>query len=81
MPVTPKQKVILLEGHCEIETAEELENWLKEHPKGQVNAKNLTGAHTAVVQVLIYYKPVFSVWPQDGDWDWLKQAMTSTEAN
>ena len=77
MPIVAKQKVIVLDGHCEIDAAEELEQWLVSHPKGQVNAKKLVSAHTAVLQVLIYHRPAFSVWPEAGNWQWLRQAMTN----
>ena len=58
MPIVAKQKVIVLDGHCE-------------------NAKKLVSAHTAVLQVLIYHRPAFSVWPEAGNWQWLRQAMTN----
>lgn len=75
MPITYKQKVAVLDGNCEIDLAEELDIWLGENPKRQVNLKTLSHAHTAVYQVLIKHKTSVSVWPAAGHWAWLEKAI------
>jgi len=65
MPITYKKTVALLEGHCEIEEAENLLAWLLDHPKGKVNLKNILHPHTAVLQVLMALKPDISAGPVD----------------
>ena len=75
MPIIFKQKVAALDGNCEIDLAEELDLWLAENPKRQVNLKKLPHAHTALYQVLIKHQTGISVWPEAGAWGWLKRAI------
>ena len=78
MPITYKQKVAVLDGNCEADLAGELDAWLAENPKRQLNLKSLTHAHTAIYQVMIKHGISVSVWPADDqDWHWLKVAIDS----
>ena len=65
MPIVLKKQVAVLREQCSIEEAENLLQWYIEHPKGKVNAKQLTHLHTAVLQVLMAVKPSLSSWPED----------------
>jgi len=65
MPITYKKTVALLEGHCPVEEAETLLEWLLDNPKGKVNLKALAHPHTAVLQVLMAVRPAVSAWPED----------------
>lgn len=64
MPLTLKKTVAVLDGHVAIEEAENLLNWLIDHPKGRINLKNLEHAHTAVWQVLIASRPKIAAYPE-----------------
>ena len=65
MPINYKKTVALLEGHCEIDEAEALLEWLLENPKGKLNLKSLEHPHTALLQVMMAIKPMISSWPED----------------
>jgi len=65
MPINYKKTVAVLDGHCQIEEAEVLLEWLLEHPKAKLNLKGCTQIHTAVLQVLMASAAVISIWPED----------------
>lgn len=65
MPINYKKTVAVLEGHCEIEEAENLLAWLLENPQGKLNLKQLGHPHTALVQVMMAIRPQVSVFPED----------------
>lgn len=80
MPITFKQKVAVLEGNCEVDLAEELDHWLAENQKRQVNMKQLEHAHTSVFQVLLMRKPSVSVWPQKPELAWFESAYAAFDS-
>lgn len=65
MPLTTKVKVAVLEGACAADEAETLLAWLIEKPQGQLNLKQCTHLHTAVLQVMMASGAKISIWPQD----------------
>ncbi len=67
MPVTLKKTVAVFDGVCAVEEAETLLAWLQENPKGRVNLKRCTHIHTAVLQVLLAFRPRVSPFPEDQD--------------
>lgn len=79
MPITYKQKVAQLSGHCEIELAEELDQWLAEKPARQLNLKALTSVHTAVFQVIALRQPKISVWPKAESLNWLQDTLVTLQ--
>ena len=76
MPITYKENVAMLQGHCEIEEAETLLTWLFEHPQGEIDLKQVEHIHAAILQVLMALKPVISAWPDDDKVEfWLVPAL------
>ena len=49
---------IKLEGSCDLEDAEKLQQYLMENPRATVDWRSCDMAHTAVIQVLMVAKPV-----------------------
>jgi len=76
MPLVLKKKVAVLRGHCEIEDAESLFNWLQESSGRSLNLKELTSAHTAIYQVILGFQPTISIMPEDTSLFWLKELLT-----
>ncbi len=76
MPIILKKTTAVLEGHCEIEEAETLMEWLLENPKARLNLKSLQHPHTAVLQVLMVFRVSVSSWPEDETLrHWLQAAL------
>ena len=76
MPVTYLKTVAVLEGHCSVEEAEGLLEWLQDNPRGRVNLRDLSHPHSAVLQVLMALQPGVSVPPADPALaDWLLPAL------
>ena len=65
MSISYKKTVAVLDGHCEIDEAETLLEWLLENPKGKLNLKSLEHPHTALLQVMMALKPMISSWPEE----------------
>jgi len=65
MPIILKKTVAVLEGICEIEEAEVLLEWLLVNRKGKLNLKQLEHPHTALLQIIIAFKPMISAWPEN----------------
>lgn len=65
MPVNLMKTVARLEGVCNVEEADTLYEWLREHPRGKVNLKRLRHVNGAVLQVLMAARPVVSAEPED----------------
>jgi len=79
MPIKYKKTVVLCEGHCEIEEADELLAWFIENPKGKINFKQLTQLHTALLQVIMAIQPQVSSWPENLHvCAWLKRMFHNT---
>jgi len=71
MPIELKQKVAVFTGSCNVEEAETFFEWLLDKPGRTVNFKTCTHIHTAILQVLMYYKPEISVAPAKKQMTWL----------
>jgi len=79
MPVTYKKTVAILDGICAVEEAEQLLEWLGQHPKGKVNLKQCEHLHSAIAQVLMAVKPPLTAAPADPEMaTWLLPAITRT---
>ena len=61
-----KKTVAVFTDSCSIEDAESLLTWFIDKPKAKVNLKGLEHAHTAVIQLLLAFKPSVTNWPQSG---------------
>ncbi len=76
MAITYKKNVAVLEDVCEIEEAEPLLDWLLQHPKGKLNLKRLSHPHSAVMQLMMAFRPMISIWPQDEEmFTWLEPSL------
>ncbi len=65
MPIVKKKTVLQLEGHCTVEEAEDLLQWLDANPRGRLNLRACTHCHTAIIQVLMARRPLVSAEPDD----------------
>ncbi len=66
MSIEYKKTVAVFTDSCSIEDAESLLTWLIDKPKAKVNLKGLEHAYTAVIQLLLAFKPTVTNWPQSG---------------
>ena len=60
MTVRVADNTVVLEGECSLEDADRLQQALLAHPEASVDWRKCSGAHTAVVQVLLAARP--AVW-------------------
>jgi hypothetical protein len=74
MPLITKVKSCQLTGVCQAEDAEVLLAWLLTNRKGTINLKDCSHLHSAILQVLLVFKPTISVWPLSGQLATLLQA-------
>ena len=65
MSLIMKIKVARIEGEAAPDDAESLLAWLLDHPKGKLNLKNCSNLHSAVLQVIMVFRPAISVWPDN----------------
>ena len=65
MPVHTLKTLIKLEGHIGAEAAEGVSEWLRAHPKGQVDLHGCESVHTAVLQTLLALRPRIKRVPAD----------------
>jgi len=80
MPVIFKKTVATLQGVCTVDEAEQLLEWLAQHPKGKVNLKQCEHLHSAVLQVLMALKPPLSAVPSDPVMaSWLLPAISKSD--
>ena len=75
MPIVYAENMAAFEGNCDIDLAEEVDQWLAEHPAAAVDLSALTRAHGAIFQVFIKHRANVISWPAEGHWDWIKQAI------
>ncbi len=73
MSITYKKTVAVLDGRLAVEEAESLFDWLLNKPNAKVNLKDLTFAHTAILQLLMMFKPKVTSWPPPGPLNTLLQ--------
>ena len=72
MTVRLDHRTIRLEGDCHVEDAEPLVTLLQESGGRAVDVSALGGVHTAVVQVLLAFKPKIAGLNSDGFFnDWI----------
>lgn len=57
---------ITLEGNCPSEDAEQLQRYLLSDPTAQVDWRCCVTAHTAVIQIMLAFRPVM-MGPPSGD--------------
>jgi hypothetical protein len=65
MPIDLTGPVAVLEGHCSVEEAEPLLEWLRAAPAPAVDLSACAHAHTAVLQVLLALRPALAAAPAD----------------
>lgn len=75
MPIVYAENSALFEGNCDIDLAEEVDQWLAEHPAASVDLSALTRAHGAIFQVFIKHRADITAWPAQGRWDWVQKAI------
>ncbi len=74
MPISLNDDCALLEGYIDITDVDILHPWLQQNPTSAVDVSDCTGAHTAVVQLLIATGA--TVAGAEGTEDW-RQYLTS----
>lgn len=65
MPITYQQQTAVFEGTCSLEETEKLLEWLEANPKGNLNLKKCEHFHSAILQVLLVFRPRISELPDD----------------
>lgn len=65
MPVQTGKKRVTLSGHCSVEEAESLFDWLQKHEKGDADLGSLEHPHAAVLQILMAGQTRISSMPAD----------------
>lgn len=65
MPIQYDEDVARLDDICVIEEADTLKQWLATQKQGEVDLKNCTHCHTAVLQVLLALRPKVRHPPED----------------
>lgn len=65
MPILLKKTVAVMDGICNIEEAENLLEWLLEHPNGKINLKNCEHMHTSILQVIMASGASISAAPEN----------------
>ncbi len=72
MSITFRKQVAVFKGVCSVEEAEPLLEWLQSTPRGRINLKGCDHLHTALLQVLMVFRPALSSSPTDREpWCWL----------
>jgi hypothetical protein len=80
MTVTSSAQGIVLDGSCPSEDAEVLLQHLASTPAATVDMGRCESAHTAVIQVLMAFKPKLLKLPRDNSkWRWVYPALKSQE--
>lgn len=76
MPIRFENSVAHLTGVAGAAEAEELLEWLQQHPRGSIQADTCTHVHGAVLQVLMAAQPGIAGWPETEDLrTWLEAAL------
>ncbi|MER2494306.1 hypothetical protein [Catenovulum sediminis] len=57
MPLDNHENIMHLQQDCGAEEAEQLLEWLLANPKGQISLESCSHLHTAVLQVLMAFRP------------------------
>ncbi len=52
MALSPEEDIMVLRGHCTVEEAEDLLQWLVAHPAGRLDLDEVTHLHAAVLQAI-----------------------------
>lgn len=65
MPISFGKNAVVLEGECMVEEALPLLEHLQSHPKSKVSMKGCVLAHSAVLQILMAARPVYSSLPEE----------------
>jgi hypothetical protein len=74
------QGVFMLEGACPGEDAEKLLQCLASDPAAIIDIRRCESAHTAVIQVLIAFKPKLLNVPRDNPiWRWVYPSLNFQE--
>lgn len=76
MPIVYKKGVALFEATVDVEDAEELLQWIQQHPQGKADFTRCTHLHAANLQVLMASRIRVAAWPQDDNLGtWLAAAL------
>lgn len=76
MPIRYQARLAVFEGHCTVEEAHELAEWLLAGPSRKVRLSGCTGVHAAVLQCLMALGPAVVAGPSDaGLAQWLAAAL------
>ncbi len=65
MSLELKQRVARLNGQISADDAENLLEWIQQHPKGKLDLSECRHLHTACLQVLMVTGQKISAWPAD----------------
>ena len=63
MPFESNTKTATLSGHCTVEEAEPLMEWLLSHRSGRLDLSGCEHVHSAVLQVLMALRPKIWKYP------------------
>lgn len=80
MPITYKKNLAVFEAAVSVDDAEELLQWIQQHPRGRLDAAACTHLHAAILQVLMACGMRLAAWPRDGDLrTWLAAALDHSQ--
>lgn len=81
MPIRFAGARAVLEGHCTVEEAHDLSEWLLAARARKIDLSGCTGLHAAVLQCLMALRPEMIAAPSDGDLArWLAAALPAPPA-
>ncbi len=73
MPIQFDDQLAKFTGHCAVEEAEMLLQWLQDHPQGCLDLQQCTHLHTAILQVMLATMVPIAQFPEDAHFKQLLQ--------
>ncbi|MEB0140158.1 MULTISPECIES: hypothetical protein [unclassified Undibacterium] len=78
MPITYSKSCARLIDIVTVEDAEELLQWVQQHPKGKIDLAACVHLHAAVLQVLMAARLPLAAWPDDAELSiWLQHSLNN----
>lgn len=81
MPVEADFKRLSLRGHCTVEEAESVLEWILQHPQGEIDLSELEHMHMSILQILLAAETPCVHLPKDPFWRQLWRSAATMEGN
>jgi hypothetical protein len=81
MPVESDSERLSLRGHCTVEEAESVLEWILQHPQGEIDLSELEHMHMSIFQILLAAGAPRLRLPRDPFWQQLWRGAAATEGD